>query len=354
MTEYSMPFPGTTIGDAGPYAVGGDADPGWWDCWGVMLRAGGRLPQTALADIGVFYCVDDQLECTEAADTISVDVDEGACLVDGTFHWNDTDPVNVPIPAAAAGLDRIDLVVVRKNYSAVTTYTPGGGAPTVGPREARITVIRGTEAGAPVAPSVTQDTTRATYWDVPLCSVQVDDGGTLSSLTDLREYVDAETKSLWVPPTGGWNDTDGADIERGSTGFAARALDSGGRWGYFLVVNKASRVWGDFYVPNDFLDDMTVMPVLRFETGTGAYDFIHTAIYGRCGQSALTHTDSIDDSESPSPNFLNICWSSNQLTLSTPTAGDIVTLQYQRDNTGDAYNADMSLVGWIVEYLGWR
>jgi hypothetical protein len=313
MTEYSLPFPGTTIGDAGPYAVGGAAVIGWWDKAALADRAGGRLTQTTLADIGVYYSVDDQLECTVSADTTSIDVDTGASLVDGTLHYNDTDPVNVPIPVAAAGLDRIDLVVVRKNYDAITTYTPGGGAPTVGPRECRITVIRGVEnAGSPVAPTVTQDTTRATYWDIPLCTIQVDDVNALTDLTDLREYVDAETKTFWVSPNGGYNDTDNTDIERGSTGQTAIGTDAGGEWGYFLIVSKAGRVWGDFYIPNDFLKDMTIMPVLRFETGSGTYEFIHTADYGSCGQAQNTHTDSIDDVENPGTNFLNQCLSSKQ------------------------------------------
>ena len=206
--EYSLPNPGTTIGDAGPYAVGGAAAPGWWDKWGVEARASGRLTQTAFANIGVFNAVDDQLECTEAADTTSIDVDEGAAMVDGIFYWNDTDPVNVPIPAAGAGDDRIDLVVVRKNYSAVATYTPGGGAPAVAPRETRITVIRGVEAVGPVAPTMTQDVTRATFWDIPLCSVQVDDAGALTLLTDLREYVDAVV----------WRRQGGSATEWGNTG----------------------------------------------------------------------------------------------------------------------------------------
>lgn len=191
MTEYSLPMPGTTLGHAGPYAVGGAAAPGWWDKWGVEARASGRLTQTAFANIGVFNAVDDQLECTVAADTTSIDVDEGAAMIDGIFYWNDTDPVNVPIPAAGAGDGRIDLVVVRKNFQEAVTYTPGGGAPTVPFRETHITVIRGTEAVGPVAPTVTQDVTRATYWDIPLCTIQVNDAGALSNLTDLREYVDA-------------------------------------------------------------------------------------------------------------------------------------------------------------------
>lgn len=354
MTEYALPMPGTSIGDAGPYAVGGSGAPGWWDKWGVEARAGGRLVQTARAGIGVFYAVDDQLECTIAADTISIDVDAGAAFVDGAFYWNDTDPVNVPIPAAGAGDDRIDLVVVRKNFQSLVTYTPGGGAPTVEPRTARITVIRGVEAGAPVAPTVTQDTTRTTYWDIPLCSIQVDDAGALTNLTDLREYVDAETKSFWVTPNGGYNDTDNTDIERGSTGQTAIGTDGGGEWGYFLIVSKAGRVWGDFYVPQDFIGSMTVMPVLRFQTGAGTYEFIHIADYGSCGQAQNTHTDSIDDVESPGTNFVNQCWSSNQLTLTTPVIGDIVTLTYQRDNAADAYDADFAVVGWIIEYLGWK
>lgn len=181
MAETSRPWPGTTIGDAGPY----DSN-SWNDAWLSISRAGGRLSRIADYGIGVFYGIANALEPT--SNVTEIDVDTGASLIDGLYHENDAS-VAIPIPASGAGTSRIDVIVVRKNYQQAVTYTPGGGAPTVPFRTARITVIRGVEAAGPVAPALTQDTTRTTYWDIPIAQVQVDDAGALSNFTDLREFV---------------------------------------------------------------------------------------------------------------------------------------------------------------------
>lgn len=348
MSEWSLPMPGTTIGDAGPYAVGGAAAPGWWDRWGVESRAGGRLTQVALASIGVFYCVDDQLECTIAADTTSIDVDEGAAQVDGIFYWNDTDPVNVPIPAAGAGDDRIDLIVVRKNFQAATDYTPGGGAPTCLRRETRITVIRGVEAVGPVAPTVTQDVTRATYWDIPLYTVQVDDAGALTELTDLREYVDAETKRLFIPTLVGYNHDDSTDILLDPSGSYADPV-------LLLVTAKDCSGYGRFAVPNDFIDNMTMTAVIMAVNSGTIYCRNRTAI-GACGQNANTHTDvdAYAQVAITAGTYQYNCIS--EYTLASVALDDIVRVEFQRDGSDalDTLAFAVRLSGWIIEYLGWK
>lgn len=181
MAEYTRPWPGTTIGDAGPYTSND-----WNDVWGTMENAGVWTGDPNRYDIGVFYQILNHLE--PAVNGANIEVETGASLVDGLYHYCDS-LVTVPIPASGAGTSRIDVIVVRKNYQQAITYTPGGGAPTVPPRTARITVIRGVEAVGPVAPSLTQDVTRTTYWDIPLAQVQVSDAGVLSGFADLREFA---------------------------------------------------------------------------------------------------------------------------------------------------------------------
>lgn len=365
MTQKSYPWPGVAAAsgvDAGRYTA-----PEWWGEWateqlssGVIVTTPLLRPLAAWNNIGVYYGVDNKLAVTSPANN-QITIATGAWQNDGQFGYNDTKLSAIAVTSPAAN-PRIDRVVIRKNYTS-NTYTPTNAAAlTVPPYTARITVVSGAEAVGPVAPTLIQDTARNPAgafgtdgtWDIPLAQYEISVGGVISGLTDEREWVDAETKTLWIPPNGGYNDTDNTDIERGSTGQVAVGTDGGGEWGYFLIVTKAGRVWGDFIIPEDFLDDMTIMPVLRFQTGAGAYEFIHTADYGSCGQAAATHTDSIDDAENPGTNYLNQCWASNQLTLTSPATGDIVTLTYQRDNTGDAFNADFAVVGWVVEYLGWR
>lgn len=353
MAEYSLPMPGTTIGDAGPYAVGGAAGLGWWDKWAVEARAGGRLSQVALADIGVFYCVDDQLECTEAADTTSIDVDEGAALVDGLMYHNDTDPVNVPIPAAGAGDDRIDLVVVRKNYSAVTTYTPGGGAPTVGPREGRITVIRGTEAVGPVAPTVTQDMTRATYWDIPLCSVQVDDAGALTDLTDLREYVDAEIKRIFVPAHIGYNNEDSVEIIL-TSGWALNA-QKGPR--IIMLDGDDCYGMGRLRFPHDYIDEMTSTAIVMSAAGAASEVYCDNQCQAAaCSEEYDTHFLSTGRTQATYAAGAITYKCIQELSITGLDENDFMLLIFRRDasNALDTLDADLWFFGWIIEYLGWR
>jgi len=335
--EYSLPWPGATLGHAGPYSVGGAAIPGWWDKAYLLQRAGGRLALAALADIGVYYSVDNQLECTEAADTISIDVDTGACLVDGTLHYNDTDPVNVPIPAAGAGESRIDLVVVRKNYSAVATYTPGGGAPTVPFRETHITVIRGTEAVGPVAPTVTQDATRATYWDIPLCSVEVDDAGALTDLTDLREYADAETKEILVPFIG----TDGT------------ALDS--TLGWYMAAAADVNLFALWEVPVDFISDLVATPLSTLIGATGDIVVGLDILYGTCTQGVSTHNSANTDTTAIDPSLRFDCLSEVEVAVTVAEIGDFLRMLFTRTGSAVADTAgDTRAMGIIMSYLGWK
>ena len=181
MAETSRPWPGTTIGDAGPYN-----SEDWWDVWGATGKGGVRFGRSADYNIGVLSAIGSGLFPVENG--ANIDVATGASLIDGLYHEN-TAVVSIPITNSGAGTSRIDVIVVRKNYQQAVTYTPTGGAPTVPPRTARITVIRGTEAAGPVAPSVTQDVTRTTYWDIPIAKVQISDAGVFSNFTDLREFA---------------------------------------------------------------------------------------------------------------------------------------------------------------------
>ncbi|MFA5166652.1 MAG: hypothetical protein WC449_05205 [Candidatus Paceibacterota bacterium] len=178
--EISGYWPGTTVGDAGPYSANSFADR-----MGAMSRSGVDFGLAANYNIGVFYQIGNALE--PAINGANVDVDTGASLVDGLYHEN-TAVVSVPIVSPVAN-PRIDYIVVRKNYQQAVTYTPDAFAPTVPPRTARITVIHGAEGAIPVPPTLTQDTTRTTYWDIPICSIDVSAMGVGSNLVDLREFV---------------------------------------------------------------------------------------------------------------------------------------------------------------------
>lgn len=329
--ETSRPFPGTVIGDAGPYSA-----ESWWDCWLAQSRAGGRLSAIANYDIGVFYAIANALE--PASNVTEITVDTGASLIDGLYHENDAS-VAVPIPAAtAAGDSRIDVIVVRKNYQQAVTYTPGGGAPTVPPRTARITVIRGAEAVVPVAPSLEQDTTRTTYWDIPIAQVQVDDAGALSGFTDLREFVDAETKTILLQGSG-YNATDGAIL------FPDE-------YGYSMLGNKLSELHAYYIVPNDYISDMTITAVLR--PGGAGNVYAKTKVrFAACADSYLTVA--LENGYSAvAVTVVNEC---EILVLNPVVAiGDIMSITVERNATNvlDTIGGVVYALGFKISYFGWK
>ena len=343
--ETSRPFPGTVLGDAGPYSA-----EQWWDCWLSQSRAGGRLSRVANYDIGVFYAIANALEPTSNVTEITVDT--GASLVDGLYHESDAS-VAVPILASGVGTSRIDVIVVRKNYQQAVTYTPTGGAPTVPPRTARITVIRGAEAAGPVAPSLTQDVTRATYWDIPIAQVQVSDAGALSGFTDLREFVDAEVKVMYVPPLVGKNATDETLINLGDVAWLDPPIV-----GLTFPDLKNCYGFSRFVVPQDFISGFEISAIVSPYTSGNVYGRARFA-YGGCGQYSETHDD---DSGALAPTalagtaltWLNECILPVELTSAVP--GDFVICTFQRDSTNilDTIGAKIFLFGWNVSYFGWK
>lgn len=329
MAEVSGYWPGTTLGDAGPYDANSFAD--------RMLsisRSGGRLSRSADYDIGVFYGIANRLAPT--SNVTEINVATGASLIDGLYHENDA-VVDVPIPASGAGTSRIDIVVVRKNYQQAVTYTPTGGAPTVPPRTARITVIRGTEAAGPVAPSLTQDVTRTTYWDIPIAQVQVSDAGALSGFTDLREFVDAETKTILLQ-TNGANNTDGTNL----------FYDE---YGGMMLSAKNSSIYAYYIVPEDYISDMRITTVLRTSAGN-LYGYSGVR-YAACGASYVT----AEDSNGPSAVTVGVLNECEILELTPAVSiGDVMSIRFYRDATNvlDTIGGVIYALGFKLTYFGWK
>ena len=181
----SLPWQGIVGGagagdDSGRYTAGE-----WWSAWGIQQRASGLVIPGAgaslrtlaeLTNVGIYYDVEDRLIVTDGGGFVA-DVATGAALVEGTlFYENTARALNLPASKTC-------YVVVRKNYSAVG-YTPPGytaGDGVVPAYTCRITWIE--------SPAIIeQDTTRVTYWDIPLATVVTGVGG-ITSVTDTREWV---------------------------------------------------------------------------------------------------------------------------------------------------------------------
>lgn len=104
----------------------------------------------------------------------AVYVRPGRALVHGTFYES-TATETVAIAPNASGNDRIDIVVLEKDWTAQTI---------------RLAVEQGTPAGAPVPPTLTQ--TSGVLWQIPLAHVAVaNEFVTLSNanISDARHFV---------------------------------------------------------------------------------------------------------------------------------------------------------------------
>lgn len=342
MTQRSWPWFGEAPGegaDAGAYE-----QEDWWPAWGTMMRAAAIIVESAgaplrtlaaLTNLGVFYCVDNKLEVTDAGG-LAVDIDTGAAMVEGQFYYNDAS-IQLTLPASKTDW----YVVLRKNYTAAT-FTPVGyvaGSGTVPPYTTRITWVS----------SLTQATDRSDYWDIPLAKFTTD-GSDITALTDEREWVDVETKVFYVG-------FDGA--EKTTPATVDRDL-----YGYAMAPNPSdpTDVWTEFGVPSDFLDNMSCYPIVIDDpSGGGAaanaqFDF--WARYGTCGENYATHSENVLNEVISIPNNTGekVCLTALELDLSDIALEDTVTITLHRDSTSgsDVYTGNVYAHIVRIEYLGWR
>jgi hypothetical protein len=197
MTQFSFPWPGIAPGsgaDAGQYTAAQ-----WWARATAMLQTGGIImpdpvwphkTTTARDNLGVFHDVGEGDYAVDNPSDSLIEISPGAAIVDGTVVYNGIDEnlqIDVPAPTTHP---RIDLVVLRKNYTS-SAYTPSGslGDEEVPAYTVRVTRIVGTPAASPDAPDLVHSYDRTTYWDIPLAQFEIATDGTISDLTDLREYA---------------------------------------------------------------------------------------------------------------------------------------------------------------------
>lgn len=187
MTQISRPWAGTSIGDAGPYTAAQ-----WWDVWQSLVGGSGAL--IGAGGVGVFYRVPGRLAPTSAGNN-SASIAAGAALVDGLYYSNSA-AVGFVIPSAAGGKVRADRIVIRKSFSGAVQI-------------ARLVLLTGAEVATPgpaTPPALTQDTTRVTFWDEPIATFSVTDGGVIT-VTDERAWVDVSARSVVVPGVIAYDET---------------------------------------------------------------------------------------------------------------------------------------------------
>jgi hypothetical protein len=348
MTQDSFYWSGTTSdspGDAGPYV-----ENTMWRNLAQTAIAGGAESDSDLYNIGVFYSVANKLEVT--LDGTNLDVNTGAALVDGAYYENDAS-VDITVDAAAAGDERIDYIVLRKCYEG-STYNPGGDVPAVDEQEVRITVIKGTEVtppAVPSTPSLTQDTGRTTYWDIPLATVEVDDTGA-TSVTDAREYVDVTEKSIWVPVVAGQDRSGIPPYSVINPSYDVAPLLR------YVTLQDAqdSYGYGRFYVPNDFVSNMEATGIIMGVSGGGDIFGGIAASIGACSESYANHSQIAINSAEAIQTSENNYSCHFETTISDVNIDDFVLLTFSRSggNVSDTINNDVNFIGFFIKYLGWK
>ncbi len=196
MTQISRPQPehqNNGYLDSGPYS----ADQ-WAELYKILFTAGDAVGQGPLKNVLNALAV-----TNPSASNIQVNTGWGVC--NGHLLKNDAAVTFTP-PNPSAN-PRIDVVVMVENNTAVartagiasgnnlvfpTSLTDYNGLSSLPPYTCRLAILRGSEAASPTAPTL--DVDGATLFMVPLAQYQISTGGTVSALTDRREYCTFATE----------------------------------------------------------------------------------------------------------------------------------------------------------------
>ena len=106
---------------------------------------------------------------------------------------------------------------------------------------------------------------------------------------------------------------------------------------------------GNFYLPNDYVSNMTVTAVVEAR-GTGNVRVSGGAAYGAVGESSATHNDNFASATLAVVNAqINEIWSVN---INNANPGDYFSLDFLRDadHIDDTLAADLWFMGWRVTY----
>lgn len=312
MAEFSRPWPGVTVGDAGPYTASQ-----WDDIWGILHGAG---YQALLYNRGVVRNFWNELEVTDGGAN-QADVAEGAGLVRGKFYYNNA-PVNVVVPSSV-GAWREDLICLRSDWTLQTVriYRHANPADGVG------------------YPAPTQ--TDGVAWEIPLAAVRINAAGAITLITDLRDYVSTllQRKQLQISPqprvlgTALW-----ADNSCGGAGGDHAVVD--------LIANNDGAIF-EFVVPFDFISLRSAV-VYYIPNGTGTWDYRVGSGFGGCGENRCAGLDTFNAAAVPVTTVIVTCMDV-LAALDGIAAGDLVGLLVERMGVGGA-TTSLQIAKLVIEY----
>ena len=230
-----------------------------------------------------------------------------------------------------------------------TDLTDYAGLNSVPPHSARLAILTGVDGGA--ARALTQDGgVDGDIWMVQLATYTISNVPALSALTDVRDFVDAETQRFFVPAVGGaYDDTPPVELVFTPTSPVFGIQDIG----LHLPINELSSVVGFFSIPTNYISDMIATALVKADTISGNVYVQNGVTYGECGESFTQHSDGAGFSAIAVDTTRNCI---DPVTLTVPTIADDVTLGFSRDgnNVGDTLATPLLVYGWIVEYFGWK
>lgn len=348
MTQSSRPQADNTANgytDSGPYSR---------DQWSKKLII--ENVGDAVTDRGPFAGYLNRLEVTNPAG-VTFQVDTGAGYCNGSLLDN-TATVSFTATAPAAN-PRIDIVcIVENNTNAAVnngtaangwifpgTLTDYNGLSSVPAYSARLVIVKGAENVAPVAPALDQS---SALYMIPLAQYQISVVPAISALTDLRDYVDAEIKALFLQPQGAHNITDGTDIVAELVGSAGMLFE--------LTDAKECAGFGRMAMPVDYIDAMEVSGVIYDITPGGGNIYATTnGAYGGCGESYVARSDT-SGAAAEAIGAVGTYSCHRTLDVASALTSDIMSLVFDRDATDvlDTIGHDIYFVGFSIEYLGYR
>lgn len=312
MVEVSRPWPGVTVGDAGPYSA--------TDWATIYITLFGSSISGTVPNRGPIRNYWNELEVSDGGAN-TADVAEGAALVRGIFYNNNA-VVNVAIPSSV-GAWREDLICVRGDWTLQTARIYRHANPADG-------------VGYP-APTQAVGVT----WEIPLAAVRINNVGAITLITDLRDYVSnlLQRKQLQISPqprvlgTALW-----ADNSCGGAGGDHAVVD--------LIANNDGAIF-EFVVPFDFISLRSAV-VYYIPNGTGTWDYRVGSAFGGCGENRCAGLDTFNAAAVPVTTVIVTCMDV-LAALDGIAVGDLVGLLVERMGVGGA-TTSLEIAKLVIEY----
>lgn len=335
MTERSLFWDGIVLGDCGPYSTSHVHD----RFFRALLNGTG--------DQGVLRGWLNELEVTGTSSPVSVAT--GAAIVYGLFYENDA-AATQSIPTPAAGFQRVDYVVIRRDWATQTA------------RIARVIGTANAAGGPRLIPTLTQ--TAGGVYEIPLSAVYIDDAGTISA-GDVRDYVTFATEwpagavdtehyapggvtAADVPDRTRYDLKGAGQIEPDSTNAAT--WTAGASYDYWQFADAVTdSVWVYFMPPTGLVGasvDIYVWSVPDVNgAGAGAENcqWDYNVYYGPSGGTLNTANATVNVDQQARVN--TTVYADALISALGTNAGNIIILQLDRDGAADSYNSAMRLLG---------